>query len=43
MKNKIIFDFALMSKSELEILAEMFEQIISDKKKQHTSTKKAPP
>lgn len=43
MKNKIGFDFALMSKSDLELLAELFEEIISEKKKKQTSTKKEPP
>ncbi len=43
MKDKIGFDFALMNKSDLELLAELFEEIISSKKKKQTSTKKVPP
>jgi hypothetical protein len=43
MKSKIGFDFSLMTNSDLELLAELFEEIISKSKKGQISTRKVPP
>ncbi len=34
MKNRVVLDFALMKKSDIELLADLFEEIISSKTKE---------